>query len=248
MTYLFGNWKMYMTVEESVALTEVLATLKFNASKVTVGVFPNTLVFERVQEMLERSDIALGAQNVSWVPQGAYTGATSAHLFATAGATYALVGHSERRYIFGETNADVRKKLEATLDAGLTAILCIGETKEDVDDGKTEYRLKKQLHEALDGLSVEAGKLIIAYEPVWAISHGGHGVACSAERAAEAHTMIRSLTSEILESSVPVIYGGSVTPDNLAAYLTSSVIDGVLVGHASIYSDNWINMIEMIDS
>lgn len=235
---------MYSTVEESVALTEAIATLSFDTDKLTVAVFPNTLVFERVQELLENSPIEVGAQNVSWVPQGAYTGATSAHLFATAGASYALVGHSERRYIFGETDTDIRKKLEAVIDAGMTAVLCIGETAEDVQDDKSTYRLKKQLQKALEGLDVQEGQLIVAYEPVWAISSAGSGTPCSPEKAAEMHGIIRDEIATYLDISVPLIYGGSVSPQNMGAYITSPFIDGVLVGHASVNPENWVQMVE----
>lgn len=245
MTYLFGNWKMYSTIAESHTLIDAIATMPVSGDA-SVAVFPNPVVTQYAVDKLTDHDTAVGAQNVIWTPQGAYTGATSAHLYAEMGVTYALVGHSERRHIFGETDEDVRKKVAACIDAGIIPVLCIGETKEDLDQGKTEYRLKKQLQKALDGVSILTDQLIIAYEPVWAISHGGEGTPCTPEQAATAHAYIKKEVATYTDTHVPVLYGGSVSPTNIASYLGFEEVDGVLVGHASIDADAWKQMIDVV--
>ena len=149
MKYLFANWKMYLTVEESIALAKEAAKQEFPTETMTVALFPTALAFAQVRYFCASSPIKLGAQNCGWTPRGAYTGAISAELFAEAGAVFALVGHSERRHIFGETDSDVRKKIEACLAADLGPVVCVGETKEEKENSKREYRLKKQLMKAL---------------------------------------------------------------------------------------------------
>ena len=136
---------MYLDLNESIKLAEELTKEKFDAEKVTVAIFPSALALSGVVEEVKDSKIAVGAQDVYWISKGAYTGAVSALMYKTAGCKYALVGHSERRHVFGETDDDVRKKIEACLDAGLVPVVCIGETKEEKDGGKREYRLKKQI-------------------------------------------------------------------------------------------------------
>lgn len=232
--YIFANWKMYLTAAEATALAQDIAV---PTSDATVAVFPNTLDFERVHDVVGAS-IATGAQNVAWTPQGAYTGATSARLFKEAGATYALVGHSERRHVFGESNEDVRKKLEACIDAGLIPVLCIGETKEDLDNDKKEYRLKKQLMKACEGLDgIET--LIVAYEPVWAISKGGVGESCSPEQAEKTHLWIKNELKQYTNADIPVIYGGSVKAENVVSFTSLPSVEGVLIGSASTRADSF---------
>lgn len=244
MKYIFGNWKMYLDVEESHALAQEIAGLNI-PDQVEAAVFPNTLVFAQVQEVLKKSDISVGAQNLNWVPQGAYTGATSAHLFAQARAEYALVGHSERRHLFGENNDDVRKKLEACLDAEITPVLCVGETAEDLDDGKREYRLKKQLQKALEGLDLSGDReMLIAYEPVWAIAGSGEGRACSPEDCAEVFLWLKEEIRQYTDATIPLLYGGSVKPDTVLSYLSLEAVDGVLTGTASTEATSFTAMIE----
>lgn len=242
MNYLFANWKMYLNLAASVELANKLAHVTV-PDKVTVGIFPNTLAFSDVKAELKDTRFGLGAQNVSYTPLGAYTGATSALMFKEAGARYALVGHSERRYLFGETNEDVRKKLEACLDVGIIPILCIGETAADIADEKIEYRLKKQLMKALENLSLTPEQLIICYEPVWAISQAGVGTACEPSVAEERLVFIANEIKNYLAVAVPLIYGGSVGADNIAAYMAQPSIDGVLVGHASTRPEEWEHFI-----
>jgi len=245
--YIFGNWKMYLNTQQSIDLARTLAEKIEARGDVSLAVFPNTLAFYGVAAELQKSPIATGAQNVAWTPQGAYTGATSAFMFKDAGATYALVGHSESRHIFGETNEEVRKKLEACIDEGLVPVLCIGETQEDRDAGKTQYRLKKQLMKALEGLSLNGSGLIIAYEPVWAISKSGVGEPCLPPDAEDVQGWIKGEIKNYLSQEIPVIYGGSVKADNVADYMHQKSVDGVLVGNASTKADSFISLIQNIN-
>ncbi|HRH23119.1 MAG TPA: triose-phosphate isomerase [Candidatus Magasanikbacteria bacterium] len=229
MKYIFANWKMYLDHAESIDLAERIKDTITVPGDSVCTVFPNTLAFAHVQEILKDTSVSVGAQNVSWVPKGAYTGATSAELFQHVGANYALVGHSERRYIFGETDDAIRKKMEACLDAKITPVVCIGETKEDRSDMKAEYRVKKQIMKLFDGLSTTE-QIIVAYEPVWAI---GTGDACDNAEAERMITLIKNEIHSYFKAIVPVLYGGSVDEKNAASYLSYGIIDGVLVGSAS---------------
>ncbi|OGH69693.1 MAG: triose-phosphate isomerase [Candidatus Magasanikbacteria bacterium RIFCSPHIGHO2_02_FULL_51_14] len=244
MKHLFANWKMYLDYTQSIALAGNLVKESFDREKVSVAVFPNTLAFAEVRDALNGSPVALGAQNVNWTPLGAYTGATSAHLFKQAGAAYALVGHSERRYIFGETNEAVRKKVEACFDAGLVPVLCIGETAEDLEQDKREYRLKKQMMKVFDGLQMRAeDKIFIAYEPVWAISRGGEGKPCTPADCDDVLGWIRSELKQYTDKNAPILYGGTVTMANVVSYITLETCDGVLVGSASTKLESFMSLI-----
>ncbi|PLX26176.1 triose-phosphate isomerase [Candidatus Parcubacteria bacterium] len=240
MKYIFGNWKMYLNTQQSIDLAREFAQLVQDGDGVEYAVFPNTLAFYDVAAELKNSPVATGAQNVGWTPQGAYTGSTSAFMFSDAGAKYALVGHSERRHVFGETNEDVRKRLEASIDVGLTPVLCIGETKEDRDADKTEYRLKKQLLKAFENLSLNGNRVIVAYEPVWAI---GTGDACVPEEAQRVINLIKQEIKQYVDTDVPVLYGGSVSADNVVSYVSLPDIDGVLVGGASSKAESFMTLI-----
>lgn len=242
MTYLFGNLKMYCTGGESQSLATGLLHIEI-PEHVTAAVFPNTLHLTDMAKEMEGSRVHVGAQNVAWAPQGAYTGATSAHLMAEAGAQYALVGHSERRHIFGETIEATQQKIAACIDAGVVAVLCVGESKEERDAGQTDAVLRAQLEGALSGQTITADELIVAYEPVWAISKAGEGEPCSPQAAADQHKVIRSIVAELTGHEVPVVYGGSVDHENIQSYCEQAGIDGVLVGHASTTAQSWEQMI-----
>jgi len=233
MKYIFANWKMYLGVEESKKYIQKIASMDVGSDDIQVVVFPNALVTGFAQDALASSPVAVGAQNVNWAPQGAYTGATSAALFEEVGCTYALVGHSERRYIFNETDEAVRSKIEACLEAHIIPVLCVGETAEDREGGKQEYRVKKQLMKALEGLTLENNQLCVAYEPVWAISKGGVGEQCGVEHVSEMISLIRSEIAQYTDAQVPVVYGGSVNEENVLLYASLDGVDGVLPGHAS---------------
>ncbi len=228
---------MYLSNGDSIKLAQALKDV--SAEGVSLAVFPNTLSFREVQQELDGTDISVGAQNVSWTPQGAYTGATSAHLFAESGARYALVGHSERRHVFGEGNEVIRKRLEACVEEELTPVLCVGETREDRDADKTEYRIKKQLMKALEGLKLGSKGLIVAYEPVWSI---GTGDACDVDEAVRMIELIKAEIRQYIDDPVPVLYGGSVNPKNMVSYVSHESIDGVLVGRASTDATSYQDM------
>ncbi|OGH71544.1 MAG: triose-phosphate isomerase [Candidatus Magasanikbacteria bacterium RIFCSPLOWO2_01_FULL_43_20b] len=243
MKYVFGNWKMYLDFEESVILAQALVEESFNKEKNEVAIFPSTLAAREVIMCLNGSRIAAGAQDVAWVSKGAYTGAVSAHMFKSAGCKYALVGHSERRYVFNESDDDVRKKIEACLDAGLIPVVCVGETQEDLNENKREYRLKKQLMKAFEGLQINGGKVMVAYEPVWAI---GSGKPCGPDEADSVHGWIKLEVKQYLGQDIPVLYGGSVNPENVVSYAARDVIDGVLVGGASTKLESFVKLINYV--
>lgn len=232
-----------MDYQESKDMAEALSKENFDDSKVKLAVFPTALANKDVSEKLQASQFATGAQDVAWMPKGAYTGAISAHMFKEVGCEYALMGHSERRHIFNETDDDVRKKIEACLDVGLTPVVCIGETKEELADGKREYRLKKQLMKAFADLSLNGGKIMVAYEPVWAI---GTGMACLPADADDIHGWIKQELKQYFEQEIPVLYGGSVSTENVVSYLAFETVNGVLVGGASAKFDSWTAIIRLV--
>lgn len=242
MKYIFANWKMYLDLDQSVALAGKLAEMSYDKEQILLSVFPSALAFTAVKDILRTTDISVGVQHAFPTPQGAYTGEVSAEEFHRAGAVYALVGHSERRHIFMQSNTEVKREFEACIDAGITPILCIGETKEDLDEGKREYRLKKQMMALED---VEADKpYIIAYEPVWAI---GSGIACDHLTAAEIHDTIQQELRQYTDHAIPVLYGGSVNETNVVSYLPHKSIDGVLVGSASTSYESLERLIRVIE-
>ncbi|MBT3817517.1 MAG: triose-phosphate isomerase [Candidatus Magasanikbacteria bacterium] len=243
MTHIFANWKMYLTHKETIILAKELKE-NLPDSSTSLAVFPSMLSAVGVLDELKDTEISVGAQNVAWTPSGAYTGAVSAVLCKEVGTNYALVGHSERRHVFGESNEVVRKKLEACLDAGIIPVLCIGETKEDLDAGKKEYRIKKQLMKALDGLKIPESGFFIAYEPVWAIGTGEH---CMPEDVHEIHTFIKEELKQYTDKQIPLLYGGSVTDENVVSYTMLGSVDGVLVGGASTTYDSFISLIRAVD-
>lgn len=246
--YLFANWKMYLTSEQTTRLSFVVGGYDL-PKEIEMVVFPNTLDLVHTKKQLAPAGIAIGAQNVAWVEQGAYTGAVSAKLFAEVGASFALVGHSERRYIFGEDDEAVRKKIEACLEAGLVPVVCVGETEDDKKEGKGEYRIKKQIMKAFEGLEIpKDGNVMVAYEPVWAIVGSGTGEACDPADVGHMHSVIRKeIESYIGDLEVPVLYGGSVDEDNIKSYLQIKGVDGVLVGSASTKQDTLFALVEKIE-
>lgn len=245
--YVFANWKMYLDYTESVALASALKNNVKN-SKLQLAVFPSALAFAGVKAELEESAVSVGAQNVYWVDRGGYTGEVSAAMYRGLDARYALVGHSERRHVFGETNHDVRQKLEAILAAGLNPVICVGETLKEREAGKTKDVLEIQLRAALAGLVWPSGmRLIIAYEPVWAISRGvGLEAAvppCGAAAAEACQSDIVDFAGGLLPGVIPaVLYGGSVRPGTVSDYLTQAHSSGVLVGAAATTLASWQNI------
>lgn len=243
MKYLFCNWKMYLGLKESEALAKELAGASYDSEKLSVAVFPSYPSIPAVVKACEGGRVEVGAQDCYWVPSGAYTGAVSAQMLATLGCRYVMVGHSERRHIFGESDTDARKKIDAALDAGLAAVVCVGETKEELADGKREYRLKKQLMKAFSELPMNGKGIFVAYEPVWAI---GTGEPCDPAEVERIHAFIRAELTAYGIGHIPLLYGGSVSPDNVKAYIFADGVDGVLAGGASAKSGSLMPLISSV--
>tara|TARA_Y100001970_G_C14234655_1_gene860999 strand:- start:978 stop:1733 length:756 start_codon:yes stop_codon:yes gene_type:complete len=248
MTFIFANWKMYLNNEESLVLAQSIAGQDSKNSALTCAVFPTVVSMVGVTNILKQSSIAIGAQHTAWVPKGAYTGAVSAELCKEVGCTYSLIGHSERRHIFGETNEDTKKRLVACIDAGLMPVLCIGETQEDKERGIQKDILKTQILRALEGVDLDKSGLIIAYEPVWAISGSGGGESCDPMYAQDIQSWIRDEILAFTSGFVPILYGGSINQENVVSYTSQKDIDGVLVGSASTNNASFLAITHAISS
>lgn len=245
--YLFANWKMYLDYDESNIMANALANEAGNFSKnIKMAVFPTALPLYAVGQVLGDVGIGVGAQNVYWVDKGGYTGEISAQMYKNAGCKYALVGHSERRHVFNETNHEVRQKMEAVLSEGMIPVLCVGEKLDEREKNKTDEVIEVQIRAAFHNLAwPENRQMIIAYEPVWAI---GTGKACDPAEAQRMHAVIKKLVSGLVPGADPVIlYGGSVRPENVGQYVKEPDIDGVLVGGASAKIDSWIEIIAKVN-
>ena len=237
--YLFGNWKMYLTHSESVAYARELQSWSASLpERAELAIFPSALSLVAVRQEVASGRLQVGAQNIYWVDKGGYTGEVSAHMYKEAGAEYALIGHSERRHLCGETNHQVRQKVEAALAAGLIPVLCVGETQAERDAAQTTEVVETQLRSALEDMAWPAATpLIVAYEPVWAI---GTGQACDPDQAAATHALLQTFVIGLLPGTDPVfLYGGSVREDNVADYVAREHIHGVLVGGASVKLNSW---------
>lgn len=231
-----GNWKMYKTIGEALELVNGLKAELKGETAVEIVVCPPFTAISKVAEALKGSDIGCGAQDMYWEEEGAYTGEIAPKMLTDLGCKFCIVGHSERRTYFHETNETVNRKVKAALKHGLTPIMCVGERLEERDAGKTFDVVKDHLEGGLAGLSKEdVAKIIIAYEPVWAI---GTGRNATPEQAQEVHGFIRGLLKkaygEDISSKVRIQYGGSVKPDNIKGIMAGADIDGALVGGASL--------------
>jgi triosephosphate isomerase len=232
---LAANWKMYKTPAET---RSFITTFLQNAlpATVEVAIFPRAIDLPAALDAAQGSALHVGAQNIYFADEGAFTGEISAPMLVAAGATHVLIGHSERRQYFGETDEIVNKKLGAALRHKLIPIVCVGEHLEQRDNGETEAVLRRQTSRALGNIdAAQAAPIVIAYEPVWAI---GTGKTATPEIAAEAHAVIRHEVTQLLGKSVGaairILYGGSVKPDNAAQLCAQPDIDGALVGGASL--------------
>ncbi|HEX2685502.1 MAG TPA: triose-phosphate isomerase [Kofleriaceae bacterium] len=244
--FVVGNWKLHKTIAESLALVTELKNQLGAVKGVAVGVAPVFTALHAVAKRLEGSQIMTCAQNCHWESSGAWTGEVSASHVGDAGATWVIVGHSERRQFFGDTNEGVGKKARAVLAAGLGAIVCVGESLGERDAGRTLAVVEDQLAGALAGIDASsAGKLVIAYEPVWAI---GTGRTATPAQAQEVHAHIRQRLAAQLGTSaaetIRIQYGGSVKPGNAEALLAEADIDGALVGGASLEAGDFIAIVK----
>ncbi|GFO53887.1 triosephosphate isomerase [Geomonas sp. Red276] len=231
-----GNWKLFKTKNEALALIEELAPQVKDVNNVEIIVAPVFTVLPSLVPATAGTNISLAAQDVFWEEEGAFTGEVSSRMLLDAGASHVIIGHSERRQYFGETEATVNKKVKAALKGALVPIMCIGETLEAREAGDTFKVLETQLKGGLEGLTVsQFAPVVIAYEPVWAI---GTGKTATDEQAQEAHAFIRgvlaSLYGKETADKTRILYGGSVKPENVKGLMSCADIDGALVGGASL--------------
>lgn len=231
-----GNWKMHKTPPEAVALVKELLALGPWPEDRDVLVAPPFPALVPVAEAMRGTGVLLGAQNLHWEREGAFTGEVSAEMLRAAGCSHVIVGHSERRQLFGETDEIVARKAAAALGAGLHPIICIGETLEEREAGATLSVVERQIRAALGELAHDAlDRVTLAYEPVWAI---GTGRVASPEQAQEVHAFARRIVAEVsaptLANAMRILYGGSVKPDNVDGLMRQPDIDGALVGGASL--------------
>jgi triosephosphate isomerase len=243
--FIAGNWKMNLDRAGAVALAEGLAKQAENVGDVDLAVCPPSVYIDAVAGAVAGSKIGLGAQNMYHEPNGAFTGEISAAMLKDLGCRYVILGHSERRHILKETDAEINKKAHAALAAGLIPIICVGELLDEREAGKTLQVIRTQFDGSLAGLAPEQmGQVVIAYEPVWAI---GTGKVATPEQAEEVHLDLRKImearyNNEIAQT-VRIQYGGSVKPDNAAELLSQPNIDGALVGGASLKVEQFLGIV-----
>jgi triosephosphate isomerase (TIM) len=236
-----ANWKMYKTPAEAQAFVDAFLPLVAGHTRDEIALFPSVTSLATVVAAVQGSNVAAGLQNMHFAEEGAYTGETSAAMLKAVGATHTLIGHSERRQYFNETDEIVNKKLHTALKHGILPVVCIGEVLAEREAGHTEQVLKTQITGALAGIPAEAAApIVIAYEPVWAI---GTGKTATPQMAVEAHATVRAeiarlLGAEIAEA-IRILYGGSVKPENACELLCQAEIDGALVGGASLKPDSF---------
>ena len=240
-----GNWKMFKTGGQAKETAARLAELVAGVKDVDVMIAPTFTALESVAEAVAGTIIGLGAQNLYWEEEGAFTGEISAPMLTAAGCGYVIIGHSERRQYFGETDETVNKKIKAATAAGLVPVLCIGETEQERAAEKTFSILDKQIKNGLQGFASDSiEKLVIAYEPIWAI---GTGLTATSAQAQEVHAFVRSVVSDLFGEEFAaarrILYGGSVKPGNVAELMSMTDIDGALVGGASLEAETFIKII-----
>jgi len=240
---IVGNWKMHKGPDEAVALArELTSSIGAICQQRDVVICPPFVCLQPVRQALRDSPISLGAQNMHWEAEGAYTGEVSAAMILTCGCAYVILGHSERRHYFGETDAAINRKLAAALEVGLLPIVCVGESLEQRRAGQVEEVVLGQVEAALNGVAETDGPgVVLAYEPLWAI---GTGETASADQAEEVHSLIRNFLHERFGSEVAaqirILYGGSVKPENAAALFAQANIDGGLIGGASLQTETFV--------
>ena len=241
-----GNWKMNKTVEEAVSIAIGLKRKFYTFSEADIVICPPFTALSKVNEALVDSSIMLGGQDVYWEEEGAFTGEISPGMLKDAGCRYVIIGHSERRILFGESDEEVNNKLKVVLTYGMVPIMCIGERLEERDNGMTFEIIEKQLTRGLKNIAKEEiMRLVIAYEPVWAI---GTGRTATPQQAEEAHKFIREFIEKSFDkevsSKVRILYGGSVKPENIANLIAQEDIDGSLVGGASLDVNSFSEIVQ----
>ncbi len=239
-----GNWKMYKTPRESLAFLDAFLPLVEGHTRDEIVLLPTMTSLAFVIDATRGTNVRAGAQNMHWLNEGPYTGQTSPTMLVSVGCKDVLLGHSEQRLYFSETYERVNLKLKAAINHGITPIVCLGEMLAEREDGQTEDVLRCQIRAALRNLSAsELRRLVVAYEPIWAI---GTGSTASPEIAAEAHRQIRSelanCCGDAFAENTRILYGGSVKPENIAALMSQDEIDGVLVGGASLVPTSFADM------
>lgn len=240
-----GNWKMFKTVPEAVASAESLKASVTHVTDVDIMIAPTFTALAPVAAIVANSNIQLSAQNLHWEKEGAFTGEVSADMLVSAGCKMVIIGHSERRQYFHEDDASVNKRIRAAISAGLTPVLCVGETESEREAIETFSVLDKQVQNGLESFSSEDLKtLVIAYEPVWAI---GTGKTATSSQAQEVHAYLRRWIGEKygneLANSIRILYGGSVKPNNVKELMAMPDIDGALVGGASLDPDTFKQLV-----
>lgn len=236
---------MYKTLKDGQELVVALRRDLFNIENVDIVVCPPYTLLAYLADALETSNIAVGGQNLYWQDEGAFTGEVSPVMLKDAGCRYVIIGHSERRQFFGETNENVNKKIKASLKNGLIPIVCVGENRQERESNNTFKVIEGQIKGALVEISPEdILKIVVAYEPVWAI---GTGLTATPEQAQEVHKFIRDLLRELyqeeISSQIRIQYGGSVKPDNIAELISKPDVDGALVGGASLKADSFSQIV-----
>ena len=239
-----GNWKMYKTVSAGIALAREIAE-GLRPGDPEVVVFPPATALHAVAQAMKGTAVKVGAQNMHFAREGAFTGEISPLMLKDVGCTHVILGHSERRHVFGEDDEMVAKKTRAAADAGLVAVVCVGETLPERESQRTLEVVERQVERALRPLAAdEVGRLAIAYEPVWAI---GTGRVATPEQAQEVHAFIRKRVAvthgDPVAAAVRILYGGSVKPDNIAGLMALADVDGVLVGGASLAADSFLKIV-----
>ncbi|MCJ8502169.1 triose-phosphate isomerase [Desulfatitalea alkaliphila] len=240
-----GNWKMHKTGEEAVQTVQQLKSLVADVQDVEVMVAPPFTALAPVAQALAGSTIALGGQNMHWESKGAFTGEIAPGMLVAAGCRYVIIGHSERRQFFGETDTTVNQKIRAALTADLQPVFCIGESEAQREAGQTFSVLDKQVQNGLEGLfSQDLQSLVVAYEPVWAI---GTGKTATKEQAQEVHAHVRQLIADTVDKhlaeTMRILYGGSVNPGNVKALMAMPDVDGALVGGASLDPETFSQLV-----
>ncbi len=243
--FIAGNWKLHSLIPEAVRLSKQITQAFKKEKDAEIVIMPPFTALSEVKKVISRTSIRLGAQNIFWEESGAYTGEIAPSMIKDAGCDFVIVGHSERRQYFGDTDENVNKKIKKALSAELYPILCIGETLEERENNETMNKVKRQLNEGLIGIDKDLfPHIILAYEPIWAI---GTGRTASPEQAEDVHGFIREQVTKMVgkdtSSCVILLYGGSVKPKNAFALLKEKNINGALVGGASLEANSFAEII-----